>query len=386
MQTYASCLQFSDDDFNSAAIDPDVEQLQLIYTAQGDDGFDDLDSDTRTCFTNEYAEILPYSISETDLHAKIDSFEAGGNTSGNIGMKWGAALLDAKFQKVKTDLGKVVVGQRPKVDTAGTVILDDDKKPVTEPIYKVDPLVGVVPAAYDEGETLKVIVMMGDGENTYSNQFKLPSAFRGPNSLMHKVTWTQQSFKYGYLSLINSIKTYDESNCGKNTWLGKWICVYEEGGSEKSAYYIKNPNRDEYLNVEENTRISSWAFDNLDETLSGFISSEQLSWEMAWGLISPEFLNDKFNYKTALNEFTNNTNRVTGSEKDGQMDDICTATKNKGVVVYTIGFEIPVNSTAEKELKRCATSHAHYYRAKGLDISDAFSSIASNVINLRLTQ
>ena len=42
--------------------------------------------------------------------------------------------------------------------------------------------------------------------------------------------------------------------------------------------------------------------------------------------------------------------------------------------------------TAENVLKSCASSTNNYYRASGTDISDAFSSIASNVQNLRLTQ
>jgi tagatose-1,6-bisphosphate aldolase non-catalytic subunit AgaZ/GatZ len=55
-------------------------------------------------------------------------------------------------------------------------------------------------------------------------------------------------------------------------------------------------------------------------------------------------------------------------------------------VVYTIGFEVPVDGTAENELIKCATSESHYYRANGESISSAFSSIAANVKHLRLTQ
>lgn len=381
LQPYSTCLQFSDNDFKAAAIDPDVKQLQLIYTSDRDGGFDNLDRTYRTCFTDDYAEILPYSISQSALHSKIDSLEASGNTSGNMGMKWGAALLDAKFQSVKTHLSTVITDYRPVVDAEGKAVLDDDKNPVAEPIYMVDPLVDVVPAAYDEGETLKVIVMMGDGANTYSNQFKLPSSFRGPNSLLHEVTWTQQEFKYAYKNGKKDRRYYEESKCKDK----KYECIYEEGGIE-SAYYLKNPSKSEYLNIEEGKTVSSWTFDNLEYNLPGFISSEQLSWEMAWGLISPDFLRKQFSYYTAKNEFINSTNRVQGGEKDTQMDDICTAIKDKGVVVYTIGFEVGVNSTAEIELKDCASTYAHYYRAKGINISDAFSSIASNVVNLRLTQ
>ena len=79
-------------------------------------------------------------------------------------------------------------------------------------------------------------------------------------------------------------------------------------------------------------------------------------------------------------------NRVTGSMKNTRMASACTATKTKKVVVYTIGFEITAGGTAETELKACATSHSNYYRAEGVNINDAFNSIATNIQNLRLTQ
>jgi hypothetical protein len=68
------------------------------------------------------------------------------------------------------------------------------------------------------------------------------------------------------------------------------------------------------------------------------------------------------------------------------MQSVCGATKREGVVVYSIGFEVPTGGTAERELSRCASSDGHYYRASGTSISSAFSSIAANVKTLRLTQ
>ena len=56
------------------------------------------------------------------------------------------------------------------------------------------------------------------------------------------------------------------------------------------------------------------------------------------------------------------------------------------MTVYTIGFEVDAGGTAETELKACATSHSNYYRAAGVNINDAFNSIATNIQNLRLTQ
>ncbi|MEB8387438.1 pilus assembly protein TadG-related protein [Rhodobacteraceae bacterium KMM 6894] len=368
-QNYSTCLEFDADDYTSAAIDPSVQQTQMIYTSMYDNGFgtSKLNSTYRTCYTEEYNEILAYQISETRLHAKINSLQANGNTSGHMGMKWGAALLDPKFSTVKTALTAT------QVDPDEVVAEGDTAEMV------VSSLVGDVPAAYTEPETLKIIVMMGDGQNTYSNQFPADSEYRGPNSYLYNVTWEEQQFQYAYKKNNVSKTSHSESKCSKSSW----ECVYES--TMESAYYLYDPRDDEYLNLREDRTISKWEFNNLASTLDGYISTERLSWEMAWGMMSPDFLDKEFNYNTAEVQFEN-TGDVSGYQKDLRMRSICTAIKNKGVLVYTIGFEVGVNSTAEQELKKCASSDAHYYRAQGINITDAFSSIASNVVNLRLTQ
>ena len=360
---YSTCLQFTNDDFNSAAIDPAEEQIQLIYTSEYDYGFDNLNDVYRTCYNEPNAEILPYSISESDLHTKIDALEAKGNTSGNMGMKWGSALLDPKFEVIKTALNG-------KTDADGAKLVDDR--------------VGNVPAPYNEAETLKVIVMMGDGQNTYSNQFPLNSSFRGQNSFLHYLKWDELEFEYAYNKYKSNKRKYKESYCSDD----EWECVYS--AVSHSSYFLFDPNNygsadDEYKNLNTGERLETWEFNELI-TSDGVKAYENLSWERAWGKISPDFLDNEIGYGVAENEFESYSNRVQGSEKDTQMGNICTAIKNQGVVVYTIGFEVPSDGTAERELKKCATSDAHYYRANGIDITDAFSSIASNVVNLRLTQ
>ncbi|WP_246040525.1 TadE/TadG family type IV pilus assembly protein [Roseovarius arcticus] len=355
---YSTCLQFTNDDFNSAAINPEEEQVQLIYTSEYDYGFDNLNDVYRTCYNEPNAEILPYSISESDLHTKIESLEAKGNTSGNMGMKWGAALLDPKFEVIKTALNG-------KTDADGTKLVDDR--------------VGDVPSPYNEAETLKVIVMMGDGQNTYSNQFPLNSSFRGPNSYLHYVEWDELEFEYAYNKYKSNKRKDDESYCTKKDW----ECVYS--AVSHSSYFLYDPDDNKYKNLDTGERLETWEFNEL-LTSDGFQSHDQKTWEQAWGKMSPDFMDKENGYGVAEDEFESYSNRVQGSEKDAQMSNICTAIKNQGVVVYTIGFEVPSDGTAERELKKCATSDAHYYRANGIDITDAFSSIASNVVNLRLTQ
>src|SRR5690606_13512585 len=100
-QDYSTCLRFDTSDVDATAIDPKVEQMQMIYTSRDDHGFDNLNRVWRSCYTDDYIEIMPYSISEAALHAKIDSLKAGGNTAGQKGTEWGGARHDPILQGVK---------------------------------------------------------------------------------------------------------------------------------------------------------------------------------------------------------------------------------------------------------------------------------------------
>ncbi|GGE29009.1 hypothetical protein GCM10011360_16440 [Primorskyibacter flagellatus] len=73
----------------------------------------------------------------------------------------------------------------------------------------------------------------------------------------------------------------------------------------------------------------------------------------------------------------------TGTLADQMMKNICTAAKNNGIFIYSIGFEI--DNTSAGKMQACASSPNHFYRVEGVQISDAFSSIARQLKQLRLT-
>lgn len=65
------------------------------------------------------------------------------------------------------------------------------------------------------------------------------------------------------------------------------------------------------------------------------------------------------------------------------MQNICNAAKENGILIYSIGFEI--NDASATQMEQCASSPSHFYRVEGVNISDAFSSIARQLQQLRLT-
>lgn len=63
---------------------------------------------------------------------------------------------------------------------------------------------------------------------------------------------------------------------------------------------------------------------------------------------------------------------------------MCDAAKAQKIQVYTIAFEAP--SSAQTEMRNCATTPAYFYNVEGVEISSAFKSIARQINQLRLTQ
>lgn len=63
---------------------------------------------------------------------------------------------------------------------------------------------------------------------------------------------------------------------------------------------------------------------------------------------------------------------------------LCALAKANGVTVFTIAFEVPSN--IEWEMRDCASSPAHFYSVTGLEIEEAFDSIAATISKLKLVQ
>lgn len=418
---YSNCLWFDEDDYDSLALATDaaasgdlslVPMTQAIYTSRFGD-FENLNWPWRSCYTEDGYRVMQFSTSESDLHTKIDNMIAHGNTSGELGVKWGAALLDPSFR-----------------DVTGTT----------------------VPVDYSEAETMKIIVMMGDGENSTTYFFPQDSKYRGENSDLFEVEYDVQEFEYAYYIYNANYKWYGSHN----EWrCGEWYanCEYKSvtydnyvlrdpeyihgpglqtkvedilGGSAGATCetlidegYGSNGTNNEtppqswsdnncgafeddiwdammddymYLNVDTGTWMNGTDFVNLDE-LAGFKERTRLNWEQAWGLMSPDEYGDLIGIRDADDQYEDMSSNLNGSQKNTRMDKVCGAAKDNGVVIYTIGYEVPKNGTAETSLKKCATGYdpiegstAYYYSVDGLDISDAFGSIAGNVQALRLTQ
>lgn len=103
---------------------------------------------------------------------------------------------------------------------------------------------------------------------------------------------------------------------------------------------------------------------------------------MTDGVISPQYQPKKYDYPRS--PAVDNQGLANGGDPLQNMYAVCDRAKANGVVVFTIGFQ--VDSTASEQMRSCASSAAHFYDVKGLDIADAFRSIAGSIQRIKLTQ
>lgn len=322
---YSNCINFEAAEYNSASLSTlDTLERSMHFTPWGYSN-----RDMRTyyssprlinspvCDERASREILPLQKDATTLKNFIQNLSAGGNTSIDVGMKWGTALLDPSarpaISAISTGIGASVPGDF------------SDR-----------------PAEYSDSDTIKIIVLMTDGQNT--SQYYVDDDHRdGPSGVWynsHYKSYSTYDSRYGgrYFFHYNN-NWYNEPYGNGSGQSGTAIELnYAELFARTSLKYIYRYIFYEWMNF----------YDARDEWYYGIYSSHG------------------------------------NSTKNARTRSVCEAAKAKGIVVYTIGFEAPSNGVAV--LRDCASSDAHYFDVDGLEIKDAFASIATSIRQLRLTQ
>lgn len=331
---YSHCVNFNSGDFNHTAIST-TAQLQRTgpfdpwYTVAGQNILP-------VCPVRASSDIIAYSLSESDLHTYIDGFSAGGNTSTDIGVKWGTMLLDPAMQPIVTDM---IANGDVNSGFAGR------------------------PVAYDDG-ALKVMVVMSDGQNT--SQYYLANYLRSGNS---DVWYYEGDYDNdGDTDRIYSIRS-------GSTYYYKRVTGWNNGYQvHTDAQWVDHPGTTNHS--------GNQPFLNNQST--------RLTYPQLLNQVTNKFLSDRLykhiwsdNYADQFWQWDGH-NSVGGGTKDNRMDDICDAAKEAGIIIFTIGFEAP--SHGEAVLENCASSQAHFFDVDGIEISDAFVSIAASISKLRLVQ
>lgn len=252
VHTYSSCTEFTQEDFDTTELPAANSRAQVPhfqwFTFEGGRGHE---ADWGWCPSDDQA-IVPLSNDPDALKAQINGLIGHDGTGTPNGMKWGLGLLDPTTQGLTQDLV-----------TAGVVNSEFSDRPV----------------AFNTPDTLKVLVVMTDGNIRYQQR-------------------------------------------------------------PKPQYYNSN------------YEIDYWANNRLSSSYATLDSSSERNADEA--LQSDRFLA------------------------------LCARAKQRGVVVFTIGFDIDAGDDAYNEMRSCASSPSHFYDVDGLDLDAAFQQIATNITKLKL--
>ena len=357
-QADSDCIEFDAADFNTTAMQVKntiVMPADRVYQRNGH--FNPFYNETATAsgptwsasqLTNCTARnkpnlrVLPFSNDKAKLKAAIDGLVADGNTSIDVGVKWGAALLDPSLNKVVK--GMIAAG-------------------------KTDARFADSPAVYTDGDTLKVLVVMSDGENT-----------------------TEYRLKPGYRENAASRVFYNTSF--SNTSDLNQYSYYDPTRPAATRYYsfAKAAWRDQPYGDGTTTTCDK---KGKCTTVNDPGAAANLTWTELWKRVSISYFSDRI-ISPLYGSTARNNNRPGGgtnstsvyATKDTLLNNVCTALKipasGKGAIIYSIGFDAP--DSGKTALRKCASAPANFYAVTDIEIKTAFASIANSINKLRLTQ
>jgi Flp pilus assembly protein TadG len=275
------------------------------------------------------------------LRAHINGLTAVGATSINAGMRWGMALLDPASQPLFDTL--IAAGRIPAA-FAGR------------------------PFAYDREDTLKVVVLMTDGEHFAEE--RVNAGYRVGNSPIFRANGD------GNLSIFHASRVDSSSAttlCNSRPFwvphLGAWHSR-PWNGTTPSASACYSP-----------TAVTTGVTGLTWPQVWAQVRMQWVAWQLyARALGTTNATRDAI-YTNTLNAMRTLTPTTT---MDAQLQQICSLARQQGVVVFGIAFEAPPDG--QTQIAQCASSPAHYYNAQGLEIQTAFRAIASQINQLRLIE
>lgn len=278
----------------------------------------------------------------TLLNAHIGGLIGMGGTAIDKGMKWGLALLD------------------PSLNAAVSAMAGSNGTPA----YATNR-----PAALSDPQTLKVIVLMTDGQNFEGEV--LNDGYRGGelSPIWRSNVDGEMSIRHtdDRPGLAGSNEYYVPGLCVPATvWNGRrWVyrSCYTKGAWQATPYPTAG----------QATRLT-WA---------EVWKEQRMQW-VAWQLYA-RALGTSNTTRTNWYDTTMNSMRtwLSVEDRNDALQQLCTLARNNNVQVFGIAFDAPTEG--QDEIRACA-NEGNYFEADGLEIRTAFRAIASQLSKLRLTQ
>ncbi len=108
------------------------------------------------------------------------------------------------------------------------------------------------------------------------------------------------------------------------------------------------------------------------------------AWEYYRTVSEPNVGADYFLKDEDTGEYFPEAIRTSAAEGDDLMQDVCTAAKNQGIVIFTIGVDIAEGSNPYNQMRSCASSPGDFYSVGSANLADAFDAITTTIQKLRL--
>ncbi|MCF2905447.1 pilus assembly protein [Octadecabacter sp. CECT 8868] len=396
---FSTCPLFEDDSlFETTALDLDETYPHVSHFDPDWYSADLKPIQNPWCHVGDFNSIVPLSTDEELLHDAIDALEPYGNTAIDMGMKWGVALLDPSTQDIVTAL-------------AG----DSDSS--------VPAIAAGRPQAHDQSDIAKIVVLMTDGSNT--QQYDLYDRFKNNMSYIW-FNLSDYDTDYGNMALQDVNRNYisvqydglrtpeyyeDDRFYISHSYSSQRWKDYPSGYSSNAEYVaameagpipglsMVNGMGNRYANDVHQASwqelYATWEYNRVNNDLlsraksAGAIpNSAGTTWarDEHGNYLYDENGDNILVYYADYNDadYSIDYDIVDGDEADDRLSDICEAARDQGIIIYTVAFEAPHGG--QTALADCASSPSHYFDVDGTDITDAFSSIASDIRALKLTQ
>ncbi len=355
---HANCINFTSPEFSTSAFDLDmIRERTMHFTPWGtyDRRPDGLIVYSEVCENSPNREIMVLQKDADVLKQKIADFSAAGNTSIDLGVKWGLTLLDDSFRPVIA-----------KLAANGDVPAEFATRP----------------ASVATGDTMKVMVLMTDGSNT--TQYWVNEPYRSGQA---NVWWNDDEKIYSYFDVDNNNFIWPEIPTAVYDYDEGWYWV--RGSRQGHAY--GNGNYRQYRCRSYSSYYGA-CYDVDYDTYEDIVENGtaiSLTWPQLWERTTRreirDMLRSAYGWDYGTDWYNAAVSTSSRSQKDPRVEAMCAKAKEEdNVVIFTIALEAP--SAGKSILKKCQSDDGAYYEATPTNLPDVFASIGSSIRNLRLTQ
>ncbi|ETD83898.1 TadE/TadG family type IV pilus assembly protein [Rhodobacter capsulatus] len=338
------------------------------------------------CMDRPQNRVIPLSSDPTFLAADttglIDKLTPGGSTSIDLGTKWGLALLDPSARD-----------EVAKMTSVSSAFRETKPRPIN----------------YD-GDTMKVLVLMTDGENQY-NYSTLPGYRTGPSGIMSTLGVDSLGSFGPSATTASGIYYYDATRSSTPYYkyeTGTWVARSAITQTTQQQQ-VQTATCTQYKNAYGQWKWNSCSVGTSDCTLISSttslktytckktttvnvtteaplydVSYDHLYKTKNWNLNTVAGLLGKPYGRSAGTQYELMANSaLERSVKDARTKKLCKAAKDKGIYIFSVAADA---TTAGKSLlEYCSSGTSYYYEVQGSNLSTAFASIAASISSLRLT-